>query len=223
MRFAALAIDYDGTIAEEGRLGEATVRALARVRASGRKVVLVTGRILVELREVCPEMDDIFDAVVAENGAVLYLPARGGPHALGPPPEPALVAALRRRAVEFKLGVSIVATLSRFADAARDAVHEAGVDRVLEFNKDALMLVPSRVSKGTGAGAALAALGVTTSHAVAIGDAENDRALLATCGWGVAVANAVPGLRAAAHHVTRESGSRGVIEFLEEFLADDRR
>lgn len=218
MKFAALAIDYDGTIAEDGRLANATVRTLARVRASGRKLVLVTGRILVELREVCPEIDRVFDAVVAENGAVLYLPGRGGPHALGPAPEPPLITALRRRAVEFKLGASIVATLTRFAEAARAAIREAAVDRVLEFNKEALMLLPSRVSKGTGVGAALAALGVTASQAAGIGDAENDHALLATCGFSVAVADAVPGLRAIANHVTRQPGSRGVIEFVEEFV-----
>jgi hypothetical protein len=39
------------------------------------------------------------------------------------------------------------------------------------------------------------------------GDAENDEHLLATCGYGVAVANALPALKAKADWVT--SGGRG--------------
>jgi hydroxymethylpyrimidine pyrophosphatase-like HAD family hydrolase len=214
----ALAVDYDGTIAENGRAAGPAVTALARVRASGRPVVLVTGRILSELRQVCPDVDSMFDAVVAENGAVLYLPRPPRTEALGAAPEPALLQALSRRGVEFKFGLSIVATLSRFADLARAAIREAGVSRVLEFNKDAVMLVPAGVTKGTGARAALAALGVAAAEAVAIGDAENDDALLAACGWGVAVADAVPSLQARAWHVTRAPGSRGVIEFVEEYV-----
>jgi hydroxymethylpyrimidine pyrophosphatase-like HAD family hydrolase len=214
----ALAVDYDGTIAENGRTASPAVAALARVRASGRRVVLVTGRILPELREVCPDVDGMFDAVVAENGAVLYLPGPGRAEALGAAPEPALLQALRRHGVEFKCGLSIVATLSSFATPVREAIQEAGVPRVLEFNKEALMLLPAGITKGTGVQAALDALGVAAASAAAIGDAENDDALLAACGWGVAVADAVPALRARAWHVTRAPASRGVIEFVEEYL-----
>src|SRR2546425_998218 len=101
---------------------------------------------------------------------------------------------------------------------ARAAIHEAGVPRILEFNKGALMLLPEGLSKGTGLLAALAALDVSPTEAVAIGDAENDHALLAACGLGVAVADAVPALRARAQHVTRAPGSLGAIDFVEEYL-----
>jgi len=67
-----LACDYDGTIADGGRCSTEIARALTRVRESGRKVLLVTGRMLPDLRAVCPDVDHLFDAVVAENGALLY-------------------------------------------------------------------------------------------------------------------------------------------------------
>src|SRR5437667_155207 len=51
MRFLALAAVYDGTLAHHGRVDEATLAALQRVRASGRRLLLVTGR---ELRESPP-------------------------------------------------------------------------------------------------------------------------------------------------------------------------
>jgi len=43
-------------------------------RKSGRKLILVTGRELDDLIKVFPRID-LFDRVVAENGALLYRPA----------------------------------------------------------------------------------------------------------------------------------------------------
>ena len=49
MRYLALACDYDGTLARDGRVDRPTLAALERVRASGRKLLLVTGRELDDL------------------------------------------------------------------------------------------------------------------------------------------------------------------------------
>jgi len=43
MYFVALATDYDGTIAEDGIVAEATREALCDLKRSGRKLLLVTG------------------------------------------------------------------------------------------------------------------------------------------------------------------------------------
>ena len=55
MRFAAVAIDYDGTLATEGAVHPSTVAALEQVVASGRKFILVTGRMLAELLPLFPQ------------------------------------------------------------------------------------------------------------------------------------------------------------------------
>lgn len=73
--FHAVAIDYDGTLTERPRPDADVLAAIREVRETGRACVLVTGRILAELRADFPEVDRHFDAVVAENGAVL---ARAG-------------------------------------------------------------------------------------------------------------------------------------------------
>ena len=91
-----LAVDYDGTIAEDGRVAVTTEAALQRVRASGRKLLLVTGRLLPDLRQVCPGVDMMFDAVVAENGALVYFPGRREVRTLGAAPEPELLEELQR-------------------------------------------------------------------------------------------------------------------------------
>ena len=71
MFFVALAVDYDGTLAREGRVDAATIGALEKIKKSGRKLILVTGRQLADLQRVFPEIE-VFDLVVAENGALLF-------------------------------------------------------------------------------------------------------------------------------------------------------
>ena len=98
MRYLVLATDYDGTLALNNRVAPDTVDALRRLAATGRKLVLVTGRELDELLAIFPEME-MFDRVVAENGALLYTPATRKRKSLGEPPPAAFVAELARRGV----------------------------------------------------------------------------------------------------------------------------
>src|SRR3954462_7341018 len=74
MRCLALASDYDGTLAHDGALDDLTAAALDRFRASGRRLLMVTGRELPDLQKVC-QVRDKFDWIVAENGALLYRPS----------------------------------------------------------------------------------------------------------------------------------------------------
>ena len=67
MRYLALAADYDGTTARDDQLSDSAAQAIERLRVSGRRSILVTGRRLEDLLRVCPRVG-IFDLVVAENG-----------------------------------------------------------------------------------------------------------------------------------------------------------
>lgn len=218
-----LACDYDSTIADLGRVADTTIQALARVRESGRKLVLVTGRLLPDLQDVFPTVNETFDAVVAENGAVLYFPDRREVKVLGDAPERGLVETLEKRAVSFALGSSILASWADFAEPALAAIQDAGVERTLVFNKGAMMLLPGGVTKGTGLLQALASMKLSPHNMVGIGDAENDHAFLALCECAVAVADAIPAIRERADYVTRAPNGRGVVEFIEEHLLNDLR
>jgi len=55
-RYYARCCDFDGTIAHDGAVGEPMVQALQRVAASGRRLVLATGRELDDLRRAFPEL-----------------------------------------------------------------------------------------------------------------------------------------------------------------------
>ncbi|MEO2090524.1 MAG: HAD hydrolase family protein, partial [Gemmataceae bacterium] len=110
MNYLALATDYDGTIAHDGIVDAATLDALRRVKESGRKLILVSGR---ELEDLFATFDhiDLFDRAVLENGALLYHPATKESRQIVPPPPAELVDALKARGVPLSVGRSILATV----------------------------------------------------------------------------------------------------------------
>ncbi len=223
MRFLALATDYDGTLATEGVVDPQTVTALRRLAATGRKLILVTGRQLNDLLRVFPDAR-LFDAVVAENGAVLHRPATGDTRVLAPPPPAHFVETLRRRRVEpLWRGQVVVATVQPNDTAVVDVIRELGLDLQVILNKGSVMVLPASVDKATGLRAALDELALAPERVVAIGDAENDQAFLATSGYGVAVANALDTLKATAKHVTRGEAGAGVREIIDSLMSDDWR
>src|SRR5207247_2183973 len=124
MRYVALACDYDGTLASDGRVDDATLAALHRVRDSGRQLLLVTGRELDELMGVFPHLE-LFSRVVAENGAVLYRPASGEIRLLAEPPKERFVTDLRERGVDpLAVGRVIVATWTPHETTVLDVIRD---------------------------------------------------------------------------------------------------
>jgi len=67
--------------------------------------------------------------------------------------------------------------------------------------------------------AALDEIGLAANQVVGVGDAENDQAFLRMCGLSVAVANALPSVKAAADVVTKGARGAGVIELIERLLS----
>jgi HAD superfamily hydrolase (TIGR01484 family) len=110
MRYHALATDYDETIADAGVVDTATIAALERLRNGARRLILVTGRDVTDLQHAMPRLD-LFDIVVAENGALLYDPANQEMRAMGDAPPVAFVERLRELEVApLWLGRVVVAT-----------------------------------------------------------------------------------------------------------------
>lgn len=220
MRYLALATDYDGTLAHDGEIDAATVAAIERYRASGGCAILVTGRELPDLRQVLPALG-LFDRIVAENGGLLYDPSTDRERMLAAPSDARLVELLRARGVSpLSVGRTIVATLEPHEHVALEAIHELGLELQVVFNKGAVMVLPSGVNKATGLRAALDELGLPRDRVVGIGDAENDHALLDSCALSVAVANAIPALKAHAHLVTTGARGFGVQELIDRLLQD---
>jgi phosphoglycolate phosphatase (TIGR01487 family) len=208
----AVALDLDGTLTGDGRVSEPALRAVADWREQGMAALLVTGRILEELEREYPGLSHGFDAVVLENGAVLASAA--GLRDLARPVERELVQSLAAAGVRVRRGRVLLACDARDAVATLEAIERLGLDCQLVHNRGALMVLPAGVSKGTGLTAALEELGISAHNVIAVGDAENDLALLEVAEIGVAVANAVPSLRRHADVVLEREDGRGVAELL---------
>jgi HAD superfamily hydrolase (TIGR01484 family) len=221
MRYFGLACDYDGTLALNGEVNTETSEALKRVRESGRKLILVTGRVMDELRQIFPRLD-LFDWVVAENGALLYNPETRDEKLLAERPPGKFAGALAKRNVEpISVGRVIVATWQPHETTVLETIRDLGLELQVVFNKGAVMVLPSGVNKATGLKAALWELGLSPHNAVGIGDAENDHAFLSMCECAVAVANALPSVKEQADLVTDGDHGAGVIELIDKLLTSD--
>ena len=209
--FRAVAVDFDGTLAE-GTVAPDTLAALAEARARGIRVILVTGRIMSELRQVFPDVGDHVDGVVAENGGLLVTAA--GVCDLASPIAGAVSPGLSARGVAHRCGEVLVACAAADESAALEVIREFGLDCQLVRNRGELMIVPAGVTKGSGLLAALGEFGLSPHNALAVGDAENDHTLLDVCEIGVAVSNAVEAIHDRADLTLASPDGEGVADLL---------
>lgn len=221
MRYLALAANYDQTLATAGTLSAGTENALRRLRKSGRRIVLLTGRTLDELAHVCPKLD-LFDCIVVENGGVLYVPSRRQSTLLCRPTALALVPALEQRGVwPIVQGEALVATRRPHEVAVLEALRDLGLELQIVFNGQAVMALPSGVNKGSGLREALRTLGLSVHEVVGIGNEANDHSFLELCECAVAPENAIPSIKAQVDFCTVGSEGLGVVELVDELVASD--
>jgi hydroxymethylpyrimidine pyrophosphatase-like HAD family hydrolase len=221
MRYLALASDYDGTLAHDGVVDDATLDALERLNHSGRKLILVTGRELQDLESVFPHLD-LCARVIAENGAVLYNPSTREKRVLAERPPDTFLNELRKAGVSnMSVGDVIVATWHPHEQQAIEIIRKTGLELQIIFNKEAVMILPSGVNKMSGLCCALEELKLSRHNVVGVGDAENDHAFLDSCECAVAVANAIPALKERADIVTQGARGAGVTELINKLVEDD--
>ena len=221
MKFSALALDYDGTIAQHDVLDADVRAAIGEVRAQGIAVILVTGRILDDLRRVAGDLY-FADAVVAENGAIVEFPESGYSITAGQPPPEALVAALRQEGIPFTAGRVVVEAAANDAPRILSILRRLELPIALVFNRHSVMLLPQSISKAAGLRQALTILRLSPHNTVGIGDAENDHELLQTCEVGLAVEWGSAALKNIADFVIAGNGPPAVAEYIRA-LANRRR
>lgn len=221
MRYYVLASDYDGTLAHHGGVTDEVIEALKALKASGRSLLLVTGRELDELKALFPA-HTVFDRIVAENGALIYNPATLEETTLGDAPPEAFIAELRKRGVQpLSAGRVIVATWEPHQDTVLEVIKQFGIERQIIFNKGAVMVLPPGINKSKGLQAALDAMGFSIHNVVAVGDAENDSAMLQVAECAVSVANALPTLQKISDWVTPADHGEGVTQLAARLREDD--
>lgn len=207
--YRAVAVDFDGTLAVGGRApDDGVLGALAESRARGLAVVLVTGRIMKELEEIWPEVADLVDCIVAENGAVLR--TSRSQRLLADPIDRRLDEALASHRVPFRRGEVLLAASVADESAILSQVRALQLGCQTVANRSELMVLPAGVSKRSGLARALGHLDLSFHNTVAIGDAENDVALFEIAELAVAVGDAVEPLKAQADLVLAEPDGEGV-------------
>jgi len=220
VKFGVLALDYDGTIARDGVLDPEVKAAIVEARARGIVVVIVTGRILSDLKQSAGDLGFV-DAVVAENGAVLAFP-NGQTSLNGHLPPQIFLDELRRRGIEYKTGQCVVEAPAASAPQILEVIRDLELPLVLLFNRSRLMILPQAISKGTGLREALNALRLSVHNAIAIGDAENDHDLLAACEVAVAASWGSAALQKEADEILHGDGPSAVAAYIQRAAKEPR-
>jgi hydroxymethylpyrimidine pyrophosphatase-like HAD family hydrolase len=213
MKLSVLALDYDGTVARNDVLDPTVREAIAAARTNGVLVLLVTGRILDELRRVAGDLHFV-DGIVAENGAIVYFPHSGHTTVLAPAVPAPYLAELRRRGLSFQAGQCLVDGDAEDGPKLLDVIRRLELPLVLIFNRSRVMTMPQGISKATGLHAALDMIRRSARNTLAVGDAENDHELLRIAEVGAAVQWGSPALREAADVVVAGEGPRAVADFV---------
>lgn len=223
MRYLALATDYDGVIARDGRASEAAISAIQRLRLSGRRAILITGRRLEDLLQSCDQLS-LFDYIVAENGATVYDPRTRQETLLAEPPPLEFIERLKELGVDpLEVGRVIVATWLPHHISVLRAIQEMGLELHLVFNRNAVMVLPAGINKSTGMDYALRKLGLSPHEVFGVGDSENDHSFLKRSECAATVANAVPSIRKLAAIVANGENGAGLAELIDELIATDFR
>jgi HAD superfamily hydrolase (TIGR01484 family) len=149
MRYHVFATDYDGTIAKDERVAPEVIEALKRLKSSGRKLILVTGRELDQLKAIFPE-HTLFDRIVAENGALIYRPETMEEKLLGAKPPETFIQELKDKGVPLSVGRVIVATWEPHQTVVLDVIKTTGLEYQVIFNKGAVMVLPPGINKAKG-------------------------------------------------------------------------
>lgn len=221
MQYLAAAFDYDGTLARHGTVSSAVIAMLRKLKASGRRLIMVTGRHLEDLLRIFPE-SELFDLLVVENGALLYDPETREERALTEPANRDLIELMVKVPVEpLAVGRCIIATCEPYHTHTLEAIQTLGLELQVIFNKGAVMVLPSGVNKGTGLMHALDKLGLSPHNVVGAGDAENDHAFLSLCQMSVAPQNSLPSIKDRVDYITDKSHGEGIIELIEQLLKDE--
>ncbi|MBI4446692.1 MAG: HAD hydrolase family protein [Acidobacteria bacterium] len=214
MHLTILACDLDGTLIDGPVVTENAWKSLRVAKNAGIKIILVTGRIFEDLISLGP-LDEICEAIVAENGAVVYVP--GTKSILLPfgRISPGITRKLEQLSIPLEKGLAMVASCVPHDEKILQVLHESAGGATLEYNRRAVMVLPPGATKATGLDHALRELDLSMRNVLGCGDAENDRALFEAVELGVAVANASPAIQRLADSILMKPNGTGVGQLIE--------
>src|SRR6185503_2306999 len=210
-------LDFDGTIAANDTIDADVAAAIQESRDTGLLTVLVTGRTLSDL-DARLSGPALFDAIVAENGAVLRLPHLP-PITLSRGPDLRFLAELGRHGIPHHRGQCVVDADASVAPQIIQIIRRLELPLSITFNLSRLMVLPHGVDKASGLQEALWRLRASVHNAIAVGNAQNDHEMLEVCEIGAAVAWGSEALRRSADEIVPGDGPGAVARYIRELLA----
>lgn len=218
MYLKALAASFDNTLAVDGRVEEETIHALTRLHAMHYKLILITWRLMEDLLDLFPGIQQ-FDLAVVENGALLYFPEERRIKRLADPLPKSLVEALTERSVQpLGIGRVIITSQDSQETLIREVLENQGSNQAMINDSGNLLVLPEATNRGSGLQAAAEQLHLDLSEIAGIGNGEIDRSFLEMCGYSAAVANAKPEMKKRVDWVTQGETGAGVRELAERLL-----
>jgi hypothetical protein len=219
VKISTIACDYDRTLTDEKlKVSKKAVQILKTAKMRKKvKIIIVSGRMLGFLIKM-NEHFQVADALVAENGAVIFLPNVDTKLVLKERSGQRLRDAFKLLDIPLEIGDVIVSTKRTYETTILKIINEAKLNVNIEYNRDSLMILPPGIDKGKGVLRALLLLGVPKGGLACIGDAENDVALFRIADVSVAVANAVNSLKKQADIICDSSHGEGVVEFVKSYV-----
>ena len=221
MRCRLLAVDFDHAIAVNGRIDDEVTLALQEARRSGVLTALVSRRLLNDLQLLVPA-PDLFDAIVAENGAVLQFLGDPRPVAISQSPDAVLFAELTRRGVAHRCGICAVEAAAAASYEMLSILQALALPYGISFDQDNIVVFAHGTSKANGLREAALRLGASLHNAVAISGAGGDQPLLNSCEMGVAVGWGSDALKPHADEVIQGDGPRAAAQYIRKLLGTGR-
>ncbi len=207
----AIILDFDRTLTKKP--GKINKRAFHELKSLKKPLVLASGRNISFMRELSRRNHGL-RAIVAENGSVVFFPRSKETIITDNDFMRAARKMVREKFQDLSVGSVVVHAPLKLKKDLRKALPSM---KGLKFvkNIDRVMLLPKIVDKGKGVLLALHRMGIEPEKTIIVGDGENDVDLFNIPGYRVAVANAVPKLKALADQVTEHESARGVIEIVQ--------
>jgi len=213
----ALAVDVDGTLADDSRrVNLEAIAALRRVNDSGIPVMLASGNVL-PIAYALSNYLGLTGPIIAENGGIVCYQQQV--YVLGDPEKPRGAYEHLRTKMdaerlftdkwrETEVGLKRDVSLERVREIMK------GMDVEVQTTGWAVHIMQKGMNKFLGVKKASELLGISAKDVAAIGDSDNDEMMIKECGYGVAVGNAFEGTKKAAAFVARSKDGEGVIEGL---------
>jgi phosphoglycolate phosphatase len=213
----AIVVDIDGTITDmDRRVGLEAVKAIREIPIP---VILATGNVICFVR-AASKLIGASDMMIGENGGVVLSGFDSIPIVLADIEE-------CRRARDEMSGVfnleSLDESYRKSELAFRRNIDLPGVRAFVAERYPGLEVVDTgfalhlkhrAVNKGTGLDKIASIMGIGPSEFAAMGDSENDLEMFRRAGTGIAVGNALPGVKAEADYVSTAKYGDGAAEGL---------